>query len=108
MQKNTDFESFHEMMGQYINAVYIGTVERIKKRKSSYNPLDEILRDATKQSIYYNYVETSLNMNADTFKEAIENKNYAKNEYWLNSIYDFYKNTLLSNKRRNTSLEKQV
>ena len=39
-------------------------------------------------------------MNADTFKEAIENKNYIENECWINTIYDFYKDTLLSDKRR--------
>ena len=39
-------------------------------------------------------------MNVSTFKEAIENKNYTKNECWINTIYDFYKDTLLSDKRR--------
>ena len=39
-------------------------------------------------------------MNVDTFKEAIENKNYKENECWNNTIYDFYKDTLLSDKRR--------
>jgi len=39
-------------------------------------------------------------MNADTFKEAIENNNYTKNECWLNSISDFYGDNLLSDKRR--------
>jgi len=100
MYTDAEFSKYYDLRVSYINAVYIGRVERIKNRRSSYNPLDENLRDATKQSIYYRYIETNVYMNADTFKEAIENKNYIENECWINTIYDFYKDTLLSDKRR--------
>ena len=78
MKTDDKFKTYYELRESYINAVYIGRVERIKNRRSSYNPLDENLRDATKQSIYYRYIETSLDMSVDTFKEAIENTNYFK------------------------------
>ena len=91
MLTDDTFKDYYNKKESYINAIYISRSERIKKRRSSYNPLDEDLRDATKQSIYYRYIETNLNMNVDTFKEAIENKNYTKNECWINSIYDVLK-----------------
>ena len=78
MQTDTDFDKFYDMMGHYINAVYIKTAQRIRKRGATYNPLDEDLRDTTKQSIHYKYIETYLNMSVDTFKATIENKNYKK------------------------------
>ena len=100
MKSDAEFKKYYDLRESYINAVYIGRVERIKNRRSSYNPLDENLRDATKISINYRYIETNLNMNSSTFKEAIKNKNYVENECWINTIYDFYKDTLLSDKRR--------
>ena len=78
MQEDDYFKKYYELRESYINAIYVGRVERIKNRRSSYNPLDENLRDASKQSIYYRYIETNVFMNANTFKEAIENKNYKK------------------------------
>ena len=39
-------------------------------------------------------------MAEDTFMEAIRNKNHTENECWINSIYDFYKDTLLSENKR--------
>ena len=39
-------------------------------------------------------------MAEDTFMEAIRNKNHTENECWINTIYDFYKDTLLSENKR--------
>ena len=96
METDDKFKIYYQLRESYINAIYIGRVERIKKRRSLYNPLDENLRDATKQSIYYRYIETNVYMNADTFKEAIENKNYIENECWINTLMDYYGETILS------------
>ena len=54
------------MRESYIDAVYVKSVDRIKKR-GSYKPQDEDLRDANKQSIHHKYIETGLNMNVSTF-----------------------------------------
>ena len=59
-------------------------------------------RNDSKQSIKYSYISTPLDLSKDTFAEAIKNNNYIKNECWINTLYDFYKDTLLStNKKRN-------
>ncbi len=39
-------------------------------------------------------------MSKDTFKHALQNDNDIKNECWINSIYDFYKDSLLSENNR--------
>ena len=66
----------------------------------TYNILDENLRDGGKYSIYYKYIETHVDMAEDTFMEAIRNKNHTENECWINTIYDFYKDTLLAENKR--------
>jgi len=50
MYTDAEFSKYYDLRVSYINAVYIGTVERIKNRRSSYNPLDENLRDATNRA----------------------------------------------------------
>ena len=51
---------------------------------------------------YYRYSTTELDLSVDTFKEAIAKTHYVKDECFLDSIYDFYKDNLLSsNKQRN-------
>ena len=48
------------------------------------------------------YSSTQIDVSKNTFKEAIERKNYIKDECWINSIYDFYKDSLLRpDKKRN-------
>ena len=43
-----------------------------------------------------------MDLTKDTFKEAIQNNNYTKDECFLNTIYDFYRDNLLNpDKKRN-------
>ena len=50
MYTDAEISKYYDLRVSYINAVYIGRVERIKNRRSSYNPLDENLRDATNRA----------------------------------------------------------
>ena len=46
------------------------------------------------------YIQTSLDPEFETFKEAINVKHYKENECWFNTITDWYKDTLMGEKRR--------
>jgi hypothetical protein len=46
-------------------------------------------------SINYKYIHTNIDISADTFQKAIELNHYVENECWINTIYDFYKDSLL-------------
>ena len=88
-------------MNGYLNAVYIKGIEQIEITKDNYKPLDTKLKECgIKESINYRYVETKINFDSNTLEEAIKNDNYIKNECWINSIYEFYHDTLLSNNKR--------
>ena len=45
-------------------------------------------------SSQYRFTTTELDMEASTFKEALGKQNYAKDECFINSIYDFYHDRL--------------
>ena len=100
MLSDREFKKWYNIVEPYIDAIYIKSVDRIKRNKNKYNALDESLRDTEHISLNYRYIETNLNMSVDTFKDAIQNNNYIKNECWINSLYDFYKDTLLSENNR--------
>ena len=61
-----------------------------------------LARDTNKISTYYNYITTELDLIRDTIEKAIKVDQYAKDECWINTIYDFYGDNLLSvDKKRN-------
>ena len=66
-----------------------------------YSPLDEGLTDATNISCNFNYIETTINLTKKTFMEAMKKEHYRDHECWINTITDFYGDTLMNNKKRN-------
>ena len=55
-----------------------------------------------KLAAFYRFTTTELDMEASTFKEALGKQNYAKDECFINSIYDFYHDSVLkTDKKRN-------
>jgi len=53
------------------------------------------------------YINTEFDLTTDTFTEAIDNDNYVVNECWLNTLYDFYKDTLLSTTKQRNVITRQ-
>ena len=51
----------------------------------------------------YYYISTELDLSQKTFKDSIATKkHYMENECWINALYDFYGDNLLSqDKKRN-------
>ena len=50
--------------------------------------------------MYHRYVQTHLDPQYETFKEAIKVEHYVKNECWFNTLTDYYKDTLMGDKKR--------
>ena len=102
LKTDQDFKNWYDSAGGYINAVYIKDYDSLDhKADREYSPLDEGLHSVTKLSINYKYVETKIDMSANTFLEAIVNKNYIRDECWINTIVDFYGDNIISDKKRN-------
>ena len=98
MLTNKDFvEKFDR---GYIDAIYIIDYDMIPTNSKTYKPLEEELMSQEKISICHPYI-TTVNLPAETLREALENKAHKANECWLNAILDNYSHTLLSQKKNN-------
>ena len=83
-----------------MNAIYIKEAEEQKPTNRKYNPYKAPLKSTSNVSINYRYIHTNVEISKDTFAEAIKQEHYIENECWINSIYDFYKDSLLRENRR--------
>ena len=107
LRTDKEFNNECEAIEQYYaelpwDAIKIQSMEVLSKKKNSFNVLDENLTDATSQiSIYHRYISTPMNNTTRSLKHAIINGNHKKGQCWINSLFDFYENTLMSKKKRN-------
>ena len=81
-------------------AFKILSYETLGDTGKEYNPLDDDLMDASNVSCNYNYIETLMNLDSKTFMESIKKENYKQNECWINSITDFYGDTLMNTDKK--------
>jgi len=83
---------------EYITALYILEL-RSYDNVEPVNPAKVPKRAGNKSNICYKYCSTSLDLTKNTFRQALEKKNYRRNECWLNTLYDHYHDTLLNPNR---------
>ena len=92
-------ELFDHMMlsfgDSYLRALYVLGSKDMGTSGSSYAPTSSLNRDTEKVAAYYRYTTTDIDLDADTFKEAISKGKYKKGECFINSIYDFYGDNLM-------------
>ena len=78
----TKNDRFDEMMSRfgdsYLAAVYILKTNVIDTSSSTYEPKRAKNRDTEKVATYYRYTSTDIDLDVDTFKEAISKGNYQK------------------------------
>ena len=82
-----------------ISAVYLlnSKSDDRKYKKAFIKPLEIKARDSAEcVSMYSKYISTYLDVNYNNFKQSIENKNYIENECWINTLMDYYGDTILS------------
>ena len=101
---NDDFKSQGAEQLIYLNAFLILKVTTTDDYTyKEYDPIEEDLQDSQKISMYHKYIDTKLDLECDTFEEAIKNKNYVENECCINTLYDYYKDSLLNPNKKQQS-----
>ena len=97
----TDREAYDELEfhKDYIDCIKLLSVERVDD-DVNFDPKNEKLTNTANLSMYNIYIQTPLDSEFETFKEAINVKHYKENECWFNTITDWYKDTLMGEKRR--------
>ena len=98
---NKEFKDMPVVSCGYLKALYIIKIDYPDEAEAEeYIPKQNLSKDTTKSSCYYQYINTELDLTADTLHTALVNKAYTENECWINTLYDNYKDTLLSLKKR--------
>ena len=97
----TDRDAYDELEfhKSYIDCIKLLSVERVDE-ETDVAPEKEKLKNTANLSMYNIYIQTPLDPEFETFKEAIKVKHYKENECWFNTITDWYKDTLMGEKRR--------
>ena len=86
----------------YIKAVRIEKIVDVDDKQAKDIDLkDERLKNSTDNvSIYHRYIETELDTECFTVKDAIKNQKYRMNECWINALVDRYEGTDLMRVKR--------
>ncbi len=104
-------DSFRAEVGYaegYIDCIKVNYTERVDNA-DAFKPQDEDLTNTVNVSMYHRYIQTPLDPQYETFKEAIKVEHYVKNECWFNTLTDYYKDTLMGDhKREKNKLTKEV
>ena len=83
----------------YIACIKVNYAER-EDNADAFKPQDEDLTNTENVSMYHRFIQTPVDPQYETLKEAIKVKHYVKNQCWINTLSDVYKDTLMEDKKR--------
>ena len=90
----------HETFFSYIDAIRIEKIDLLEGDDIDYDVFADELRDAKHNvSIYHKYIQTELNPDCLTLKEALKKNKHIENECWINTLTDHYADTLMRDKK---------
>ena len=104
---DTHFKNREQVARGYLDAIMVLSYDK-KPEIARAAPLTTRKRSDDQLMIQYNYASNTIDVAQDTMKEAMENKRYVKNECWLNSIYDFYHDSLLSTEKKRDMVTRET
>ena len=88
--------------------IKVNYAERVDKA-DHFKPQEEEFTNTVNVSMYHRYIQTPLDPQYETFKEAIRVEHYVQNECWFNTLTDYYKDTLMGDhKREKNKLTKEA
>ena len=96
---NVFAEMYRTELAGYIDAVRIEQAEFLDENTLDFDVFNENLTKSENVSIFHRYIETEVDIEKLTLKEAIQKEHYRENECWINSLMDFYGDTLMRQKR---------
>ena len=99
--KQSKVDMVREEVVNYFDACLLLGFEQINlKDVETYIPLKNKSRSPDNVSICYKYTSCPLDLTFDTLEEALAqgtfNKHHVKGECWINSLMDFYGDTILN------------
>ena len=92
----------------YIACIKVNYAERVDNA-DAFKPQDEDLTNTKNASMYHRYIQTPLDPQYETLKEAIKVEHYVKNKCWFNTLTDYFKDILMGDhKREKNKLTKEA
>ena len=82
-------EEFFNAYGGYSDAVKIVSATNIEEGETKFSQRKKRLRNAQQIGINHRYIQTELDAQFETLKEAIRVNDYIENECWINALVDF-------------------
>ena len=99
MNTSSEFDDIGHLV-EYADAIRIESVELVETDTSNYDEREQSLRESQNISIYYRYIQTEVDADALTIKEALQKKEYKDNECWINALLENFEGTDLLRERR--------
>ena len=87
MNTSIEFDDIGHLV-EYVDAIRIESVELVETDTSNYDEREQALRESQNISIYYRYIQTEVDADALTIKQALQNKEYRDNECWINALLE--------------------
>ncbi len=88
---NVGFAHFMDSTGDsYLAGLYMMKIRDTESRNTAFEPKRAKNKDTEKLTAFYRSTTTATEVEAITFEQALSKHNYAKDECFLDSIYDFY------------------
>ena len=85
MNSSSEFKEATGHLIEYADAIRIESVEIVETDTGGYDEREEPLQQGNSISTYYGYIQTEVNAEAETMKEALNKQNYRENECWINA-----------------------
>ena len=95
---HTFTEMYRTELAGYIDAVRIEHAEFRDENTLDFDAFEENLTKSQNVSIFHRYIETEVDIEKLTVKEAIQKEHYQENECWINSVKDFHGDTFMRQK----------
>ena len=87
MNTSSEFDDIGHLV-EYADAIRIESVELVETDTSNYDEREQSLRESQNISIYYRHIQTEVDADALTIKEALQKKEYRDNECWINALLE--------------------
>ena len=100
LKNKTNFDDVVSINNDYIEAIRIESIGEAEADISNYNERDRPLRQGGAISTYYKYIQTEIDPDAKTIKDALHKEDYKENECWINALLENYQGTELTRVKR--------
>ena len=100
MNSSSEFKEATGDLIEYADAIRIESVEIVETDTGGYDEKEEPLQQGNSISTYYRYIQTEVNAEAETMKEALNKQNYRENECWINALLENFEGTNLTREKR--------